>query len=266
VETARCAICGAEHPVADMVTGHKEARDVPGDARGAFPEPSDWWLADGAELNARHPRSYFIPSADRRRALRSGELVKLEFTYGPHTDRDGEGHIERMWVEVIEQRDDGHAHGRLRNQPERLTALEIGDFVAFHPEHVIGIDYSDEELGYAQDQWPVVDRAVLDDDRAPDIVVRGPGPREAGEDEWWLICKEDTGGPSSESAGMLTDRFPGLEEPLRAGGGLWELAGGERAEARWRRVSDEEIEASEEWRGFLDWLEKTAEHMRRLTP
>jgi hypothetical protein len=189
--------------------------------------------------------------------------LKLEFTYGPHADRDGEGHVERMWVEVIEQRDDGHAHGRLRNQPARLSELEIGDLVAFEPENVIAIDYTDEELGYAQDQWPVVDRAVLDDDRTPDIVVRGPGPYAAGEDEWWLLCHENPSGPTSESAGLLADRFPGLEEPLRAGEGLWELAAGERASARWRRVSDEEIEASEEWRSLYAWLEETAEQLRR---
>lgn len=255
METARCAICGAEHPVATMVIAHKQPEDVPDDVCGRFPEPSDWWLADADELNARHPRSYFIPDAARRRALRAGELVRLEFTYGPHADRDGEGHVERMWVEVIEQRDGGHAHGRLRNRPQRLTELELGDLVAFEPENVITIDYTDEELGYPQDQWPVVDQAVLRDDRAPDIVVRV-------RDEWWMLCREDTAGPTNDSVNSLTDRFPGLLEPVRAGEGLWELAGGERADARWRRVSDETIAASEEWQRFLAWLEKNAEAMR----
>ncbi len=60
--------------------------------------------------------------------------------------------------------------------PSRLTALEIGDRVAFSPEHVITIDFSDEELGYAQDQWPMVDAVVLSEDRAPDAVIRAPGP------------------------------------------------------------------------------------------
>ena len=262
METAHCSICGAEHPVATMVIAHKRAEDVPDDARGKFPEPSDWWLADADELHARHPRSYFIPAAARRRALRPGELVRLEFTYGPHADSEQEGHVERMWIEVVEQSDGGHAHGRLRNQPARLTSLEIGDLVAFEPENVIAIDYADEEVGYAQDQWPVLDKTVLRDDRAPDIVVRAPGPYIADEDEWWLMVREDPSGPTTESVTMLTDRFPGLEDPLRAGDGLWELAGGEHGDARWRRVSDEEIEADEEWQGFLAWLEQTAERMR----
>ena len=29
-----------------------------------------------------------------------------------------------------------------------------------------------------------------------------------------------------ESVNLMTDRFPGLEEPLRAGDGVWALAGG----------------------------------------
>ncbi len=244
--------------MAEMVTAHKKPEDVTEDAEGAFPEPSDWWLADAEELNARHPRSYFIPPADRRRALRPGELVRLEFTYGPHADRDGEGHIERMWVEVI-----GQAHGRLRNNPARLAALAIGDVVTFEPRHVTAIDYTDDELGYAQDQCPVVDKAVIQEDRAPDVVVRAPGPYVAGLDEWWLLCREGAIGPTIETAGLLTDRFPGLEEPLRAGDGLWELAGGERGDARWRRVSDDKVAASQEWQAFLARLEKTADSMRR---
>jgi hypothetical protein len=259
---ARCSICGGEHPAATMVTGHEQAEDLPGESRGAFPAPSDWSLADGDELHARHPRSFFVPPAARRRALRPGELVRLEFRYGPHADREGEGHIERMWVEVVDQKATGPTHGRLRNRPIRLTAIGIGDLVSFEPAHVLSIEYTDDELGYAQDQWPVVDIAIVRDDRAPDVVVRAPGPSVPGEDEWWMLCHEDPAGPATESVNSLTDRFPGLEEPLRAGEGLWELAGGERADARWRRVGEGEIAASDEWQALLAWLESTAVRMR----
>ena len=163
-----------------------------------------------------------------------------------------------MWVEVVDQ-----GRGELRNHPVRLAALAIGDLVAFEPRHVTAIDYTDEELGYAQEQCPVVDKAVLEEDRAPDIVVRAPGPYVADQDDWWLMCREGAIGPTIETAGLLTDRFPGLEKPLRAGDGLWELAGGERGDAHWRRVSDDEVAASEEWQALLAWLEKTAEQMRR---
>ncbi|HEX5782631.1 MAG TPA: DUF2314 domain-containing protein [Solirubrobacteraceae bacterium] len=263
METARCSICGAEHPVADMVTGHKEPRDVPADAEEAFPEPRDWWLANADQLHARHPRSYFIPPGVRRRALRTGELIKLEFTYGPHADREQEGHVERMWVEVLEQRPDGRAEGRLRNQPIRLAELAIGDRVAFGPEHVITIDYTDEELGYPQSQSPIADPRIVDDDTAPYVAVRAPGPYTADEDEWWMLVRDQPERLITESANSLTDRFPGLVEPLRAGEGLWEHAGGEGTDARWRRVPADEIEASEDWRALFAWLDGTAEMMRR---
>ena len=262
VDTARCAVCGKDHPVATMVTRHRDPEEVPPGAGGAFPEPRDWWLEDAEAAHAQHPRSFFIPPAARRRALRAGDLVRLGFVFGPHADRQEEGHHERMWVEVLEQRQDGHAHGRLRNRPGRLTELQLGDLVAFEPEHVLAIDFSDEELGYAQEQWPVVDEAVLEEDRAPDVVIRGPSPYSAEAEEWWLLVREGGTGPAFESVGLLTDRFPGLETPLRAGSGAWELAEGERASARWRRVPDDELASGDDWVRLRGWLGETAAAMR----
>jgi hypothetical protein len=188
--------------------------------------------------------------------------VKLGFEYGPHADRRGEGHIERMWVQVLERDGEGGLHGRLRNTPDRLGELELGDLIAFEPRNVLTIDFSDGELGYAQDQWPVVDEAIARDDRAPDVVVRAPGPYDAGEDEWWMLCRSEPDALATESVNLVTDRFPGLEEPLRAGEGVWELAGGEGAAARWRRVGDDELRADEGWQRLLEWIEATARCMR----
>jgi hypothetical protein len=264
-ELARCSVCGGEHPVATMVTGHKKAEELPEGVEGRQREPHGWWLEDADALHAEHPRSFFIPPAERRRVLRTGELVRLGFTYGPHVDHEEEGHAERMWVEVVEQAGDGTVTARLRNRPFRLTAVEIGDELRFEPRHVLAIEYADEELGYAQDQWPLVDRAVLDEDRAPDVVVRGPSPRAADTEEWWLLVRSDSKGPGSDSAGMLTDRFPGLAEPLRAGAGVWELAEGARAGARWRRIGERELEG-EGWQELLAWVAASAEGLRRGVP
>ena len=257
-----CAICGKEHPLATMVTGHKDPEDIPAGVRGEVAPPGDWWLEDAEAAHEQAPRSFFIPPAQRRRALRPGDLVRLGFHFGPHGDREGEGHRERMWVEVLEQGDDGRTHGRLRNRPSRLAELEIGDHVAFEPMHVLSIDYSDEELGYAQDQWPVVDEAILAEDRAPDFVIRAPGPYTADQDEWWLLCRAGGSGPTTVGVGRLTDLFPGLEEPLRAGAGVWELAAGEQASASWRRVPGHEFGTSDAWQDVLRRLEKTAQAMR----
>jgi hypothetical protein len=151
----------------------------------------------------------------------------------------------------FEQRADGHAHGRLRNRPARLVGIDIGDLVPFEPENVIAIEHTDEELGYAQDDWAVIDRAAIEQDRAPDIVARAAGPYSADQDAWWMILREQPAGPRIEGVNGLTDRFPDLAEPLRCGAGLWELTDGMRERARWRLVPDTEVETSEEWQRFL---------------
>ncbi len=261
-DLVRCSICGNEHPAPQMVTAHKQPEDLPALLPREAAVPADWRLQDADALHAQHPRSFFIPPAARRQALEPGELVKLGFEYGPHADRRGEGHIERMWVQVLERGDEGRLRGRLRNKPDRLRELEIGDLVLFEPSNVLTIDFSDEELGYSQDEWPVVDEAIVRDDRAPDLVVRAPGPYVEGEDEWWMLCRRDAAGPTTESIGLMTDRFPGLEEPLRAGEGVWEIAGGEGDDARWRRVSDDELRLCAQWRELLEWLDGTARAMR----
>jgi hypothetical protein len=261
-EMARCSICGAEHPLATMVTGHRNPEDLPEEPARRAPDRSDWWLQDGEALHEAHPRSFFIPAADRRRALRPDDLVRLGFAYGPHADREGEGHIERMWVQVLGQDAAGRTRELLRNCPARLTELRIGDGVTFEPQHVLSIDYTDEELGYAQDEWPVVDEAVLRDDRPPDVVVRAASPDAAVRDEWWMLCRHDTAGPTRRSVNDLTDRFPGLAEPLRARSGLWTLAPGASPDARWCRVSDGDVATSEEWQTLLASIEDIAQAMR----
>jgi hypothetical protein len=171
-----------------MITVHKKPEDLPGSAPGEFLRSPLWSLANADELHARHPRSYFIPDLERRKALLVGECVRLEFHYGPDADRE--------------------------------------------------------------------------QDRPPDIVVRAPGPYSADQDAWWIILRERPAGATIQGVNGLTDRFPGLAEPLRASAGLWELTGGGRERARWRLVSHTEVEASEQWPRFLRWLESTAERMR----
>ena len=207
--------------MSEMVTAHIEPEDVPEDARRAKRTPWDWWLADGEALHAEHPRSFFIPDRARREALRPGELVKLEFGYGPHADLESEGNVERMWVEVLGE----PGRGRLRNQPFRLSELDLGDEIAFAPEHVISIDFSDEELGYEQDQSALVDVRILAEDRPPDAAVRARGV-------WFLLCRDSGTGPVDERVNRLIDLFPSLIEPFRAGEGMWER----REDERYHRV------------------------------
>lgn len=78
-----------------------------------------------------------------------------------------------------------------------------------------------------------------------------------------MLVRDDPAGPTTQDVNLLTDRFPGLAEPLRRGGGLWELASGDRGDARWRQVEPGEVDASDEWRAFLAWLDSTAARMRQ---
>jgi hypothetical protein len=107
----------------------------------------------------------------------------------------------------------------------------------------------------------VVDEAILVEDRAPDVVVRAPGPFTADHDEWWRLCRSGRTGPTTEGVARLTDLFAGLEEPPRAGAGVWELAEGDRASARWRRVPDDELTGERRQRRFAR-LEQIAQAMR----
>ena len=57
-EVPTCAICGEEHPPAEMVTLHNEPEDVPaGRPRASFPAPRDWWLADAEAAPRAAPRA-----------------------------------------------------------------------------------------------------------------------------------------------------------------------------------------------------------------
>jgi hypothetical protein len=68
---------------------------------------------------------------------------------------------------------------------------------------------------------------------------------------------------TSSGCGWRCSSSAPTDTPTGAGAGLWELASGERESARWRRVADDEIARSDDWQGFLAWLDKTAEHMRQ---
>jgi hypothetical protein len=39
----------------------------------------DWWLDNAESLHRQHPRSFFIPTAERRHALRQDDMVRLIF-------------------------------------------------------------------------------------------------------------------------------------------------------------------------------------------
>jgi hypothetical protein len=165
-----------------------------------------WTLDNGEERHAEAPRSFFIPPAEHRRALAPGRLCKLIFR--------GDEAVERMWVEVVE-RVDGRYRGELRNDPKELASIKFDDPVEFGPEHVIQIQYSEEELGYPFSDWAVVEARVVDEDLAPTIVEFHDGT-------WFVgLARAESTEPCSMLLGDLTDRWPELADVFRGSGGRW---------------------------------------------
>ena len=140
-------------------------------------------LENVVETHRAAPRTFSIPRADQRSALRVGDLVKLVFRADPPSP-DGLT-AERMWVEVREVLPHGFV-GALDNQPSFIRNLKPGDRIAFGPEHVAALHGSPTglELPYgqfarvslevAQGGWPVdAHREPPEGARASGWVVRG---------------------------------------------------------------------------------------------
>ncbi len=96
---------------------------------------SPYSLDDGEAVNAEHPDTFPISSAEARSSLNPGDIVKLIFR---GSKADGGARVERMWVIVTERTADGYL-GTLDNDPFDLVGVVYGDQVAFKPEHVIAI-------------------------------------------------------------------------------------------------------------------------------
>jgi hypothetical protein len=94
-----------------------------------------WHLTSGVKFNRLYPQSFWIPSAEEKRALRPGVTVKLMFDM-----RDGWG--ERMWVEIVAVKR-RKLVGVLQNQPLGIPRLDHGAEIHFKYDHIIDIDWDD---------------------------------------------------------------------------------------------------------------------------
>lgn len=102
------------------------------------------WHLDSAEArNDRHHATFQIPARSLRENLRVNDLAKLIFL---GSMADGRPAGERMWVEVVSRSKivNGQVEyvGRLRSVPAVIQGLQLGDEVAFGPEHVAWLDRS----------------------------------------------------------------------------------------------------------------------------
>ena len=103
-------------------------------------EQDGWQLEDGEAYNRLYPRTFHVPSAEEKAAIKPGDLVKMMFAFGTAEEHD----IERMWVTVKERRDD-KLIGTLSNEPLD-SALEHGRQTIFETRHVIRIIMESEAV------------------------------------------------------------------------------------------------------------------------
>ena len=164
-----------------------------------------WTLADGEKLNREHPRSFFIPSRERRDRLVIGEDVKLAF-------ETPDGRSERMRV-TITKAESPRFCGVLANVPTVID-LAIGARVQFEARHIIATEEDPEVLGYRPDEQAAASRRVIERDQAPNVVAWEPGAS-----CFYLFAGDETEAEVRDPAtfmpqtlGLLTDRFPALEE------------------------------------------------------
>lgn len=167
-------------------------------------------LEDGEELNRQNPRTFFIPPRSVRAGLQPGDVVKLVFVDA--AGADDEAFRERMWVEVTARVDGGYL-GRLDNEPRHIVGLEVGDEVAFAPEHVVAVWDADA----APSLKVIMSRRSHVDDVRPGFVDREP-PRHPTDSGWACMVGDETEEELDDSGAFLLQeldfvlaRWPELE-------------------------------------------------------
>ena len=102
-----------------------------------------WELDDGEERHRNTPETFYLPPAEVRASLRPGQIVKLIFRFALvdenniHTQA-----VERMWVIVQEQLQDGKYLSVLDNDPQCTEEVKAGMKVVFESRHVIQVHSS----------------------------------------------------------------------------------------------------------------------------
>ena len=219
------------------------------------------WELEDVEEAARASATFFIPSAEERRSLPVGKLVRLHFVVLGR--KEGEPRAERMWVEVETARGGGMAGARgaermggvgapaggegrylgyLTNRPSVIEGLAPGDLIEFAAQHVarVYIEKDDPSWFANAERAALVSESVFEDccrwlfQEAPD--------RE--DDSGWRLFAgtetpeqlEDVGRIRVCNVGWLCDFDPTLRELLRREDRVaFERPG---RDAPWRRVED----------------------------
>jgi len=179
-------------------------------------------LLDAEQRHRVAPDSFSIPRSDVRQALVPGDLVKLLFGVGAGDPAPA----ERMWVEVLEA-EAGRYVGRLENEPQAISDLQIGARIAFGPEHIAATYHEPNETSPTAEQFAIVSDQVWIRAERPVRAVRMPRP-DVSFSGWVLFGPSDPPTPPPDLAGFqpvshqaLTDRYRAFdsiedEPPLSA--------------------------------------------------
>jgi hypothetical protein len=189
-------------------------------------------LLDAEIRHRADPHSFSIPRSDVRRALERGDIVKLLFAIGIEGSA-----AERMWVEVIEVRQDGYL-GRLDNQPQAIVDLALGAEVHFGPQHVAAI-FRDSDHAPRDEQFAIVGDAVWRDGSPPTHAARLPLPDDAFSG-WVLATADDRSPPPPDLSGYSPVTHAELSSRYRS----FDSIEDEPVGTRWWWDSDQL-----EWRG-----------------
>lgn len=87
-------------------------------------------MINGEVMSAQHPATFRIPDLKDRQSLRPGDHAKIGMTVSP-------GGGERFWVKVTEVSGSRYT-GEVDNELV-LVPMELGEEIAFGPEHILSI-------------------------------------------------------------------------------------------------------------------------------
>ena len=191
----------------------------------------DWTLDNAEVLNREHPRSFFIPTAERRRSLRPDDWIRLVFLV--HDREPGAPSGERMWLTDIRPAEGGRYVGVLTNSPTTIKDLARGDEIEFGPEHVIAVQDPDavplSMRAFASrrliEDDTLVPRYVFHDPTEMDRPPNREGYRASG---WCLLVGDETEDEVSDPANLLVPSFGWLMERYPAFGDLVRCSPGGR--------------------------------------
>jgi hypothetical protein len=185
----------------------------------------DWSLDNAEALHQAHPRSFFIPSVQRRQRLRHDDWVRLVFLVVSDEPEAPSG--QRMWLTEIRQTGEGRYIGVLTNAPAAIKDLSRGEEIEFGPEHVITI--RDPEaipsslLAFANrrliEDDTLLPRYVFHDPSERDRPPTASGRRSSG---WCLFVGDESddevnnaGNVLTPDLGWLAERYPAFGELVR---------------------------------------------------